>query len=175
MPLPIVALAAKLLPFAAMIPDVIRAFGGEREAEVAEKLVKVATAVSGETDPEAAVSAIINKPELQLEFQKLLSQERLEFKRMEYAAEAAAETNVTERWQADMSSDDKLSKRVRPVTLLWMNGLFTFMIIAGANGVAFADNLVELALYLLITVYGAYFLGRTGEKAFDIVRKWKAK
>ena len=35
-------------------------------------------------------------------------------------AEAEQQKNVTERWKADMASDSKLSKSVRPVTLIFL-------------------------------------------------------
>ena len=35
-------------------------------------------------------------------------------------AEAEIEKNITERWKADMSSDNKLSKSVRPLVLIFL-------------------------------------------------------
>ena len=35
-------------------------------------------------------------------------------------AEAEIQKNVTERWKADMSSDNKLSKSVRPMVLIFL-------------------------------------------------------
>lgn len=83
MALPLLALAAKLLPFASAIPEVMRAFGGEKSADAAQKVIGVAQAVAGVQDPEQAVNAIINKPELQLQLQQSLINERLEFARLE--------------------------------------------------------------------------------------------
>jgi hypothetical protein len=83
MALPLIALAAKLLPFASAIPEVMRAFGSEKSADAAQKVVSVAQALTGQTSPEDAVNAIINKPELQLEFQKALIAERVTFARIE--------------------------------------------------------------------------------------------
>ena len=35
-------------------------------------------------------------------------------------AEAEIEKNITERWKADMTSDNKLSKSVRPLVLIFL-------------------------------------------------------
>ena len=83
MALPLLLLASKLLPFASAIPEVMRAFGSDKSADAAEKIVSVAQAVSGAGTPEDAVRAVISKPELQLEFQKMLMAERLEFAKLE--------------------------------------------------------------------------------------------
>jgi len=83
MALPILALAAKLLPFASAIPEVMRAFGSEKSADAAQKVIGVAQAITGQADPEQAVASIINKPELQLDFQKALIAERITFARIE--------------------------------------------------------------------------------------------
>ena len=83
MALPLLLLASKLLPFASAIPEVMRAFGSDKSADAAERIVSVAQAVSGAGTPEDAVRAVISKPELQLEFQKMLSNERLEFAKLE--------------------------------------------------------------------------------------------
>lgn len=83
MPLPLLLLASKLLPFASAIPEVMRAFGSEKSADAAEKVISVAQAVSGAATPDEAVRAIVGKPELQLEFQRMLSNERLEFSKLE--------------------------------------------------------------------------------------------
>lgn len=82
MPLPLIALALKLLPFVGAVPEVLRAFGGAKAAEAADKVVGVAKAITGEASPEAAVAKIMNDPALQLEFQKALRAERVEFARL---------------------------------------------------------------------------------------------
>jgi hypothetical protein len=83
MALPLIALAAKLLPFAAAVPEVLRVFGGDKQADAAEKLVGVAKVITGQTDSEKAVEAVIADPAIQLQFQQTLSAERLEWGRLE--------------------------------------------------------------------------------------------
>jgi hypothetical protein len=83
MALPLLALAAKLLPFVSMVPEVLRAFGSSKSADAAEKIVGVAQVISGQSDPEKAVEAVIADPALQLQFQQALIAERLEYAKME--------------------------------------------------------------------------------------------
>jgi hypothetical protein len=80
---PLIALAAQLLPFAAAVPEVLRAFGGSKQADAAEKIVGVAKAITGQTDPGKAVEAVIADPALQLQFQQSLIAERLEYAKLE--------------------------------------------------------------------------------------------
>jgi hypothetical protein len=81
--IPLLAIAAKLLPFASAVPEVMRAFGGNKNAEAAERMIGAAKALTGQSDPERAVDAVLADPALQLEFQKTLSNERSEFARLE--------------------------------------------------------------------------------------------
>lgn len=172
MALPLLLLASKLLPFASAIPEVMRAFGGDKAADAAEKIVGVAQAVSGAGTPEDAVRAVISKPELQLEFQKMLSAERLKFAEMEHEAAKHAGTQVTARWQADMSSDSWLSKNIRPLTLVFLLGIYTvFALLSIDDKTAVNQAYVELLGQWGMLVMSAYFVGRTVEKAIDIKGK----
>ena len=75
-------------------------------------------------------------------------------------AEAAQQQNVTERWKADMASDNKLSKSVRPLTLIFID--------SGFINFAVDDEWKELLKMLLITITAAYFGGRSYEKGKSI-------
>ena len=84
MPLPALILAAaKLLPLATAVPEVLRAFGGSKQADVAERILGVAKAISGQAEPEKAVEAVLADPNLQLQFQQSLIAERLEYAKLE--------------------------------------------------------------------------------------------
>ena len=82
-------------------------------------------------------------------------------------AEIRFQENVTERWKADMGSDVKLAKLIRPVTLICLMGMFVVtMFIDSMDNVAFnvKDSYVSLLELLMLTAFGAYFAGRTIEK-----------
>ena len=82
-------------------------------------------------------------------------------------AEVRFQENVTERWKADMNSDVKLAKMIRPVTLICLMAMFIItMMIDSMDNVAFnvKDSYVSLLELLMLTAFGAYFAGRTIEK-----------
>ena len=82
-------------------------------------------------------------------------------------AEIKFQENVTERWKADMGSDVKLAKLIRPITLISLMGMFMVtMMIDSMDNVAFnvKDSYVSLLELFMLTAFGAYFAGRTIEK-----------
>ena len=83
-------------------------------------------------------------------------------------AEIQFQNNVTERWKADMGSYVKLAKLIRPVTLIALMSMFMVtMFIDSMDNVPFnvKDSYVDLLQILMLTAFGAYFAGRTIEKA----------
>ena len=81
-------------------------------------------------------------------------------------ADTEAQTQVTERWKADMASDSFLSKNIRPLVLIYLTFIFTVLSFFDGNigGFVVAGQYIPIFQSLLITVYGAYFVGRTWEK-----------
>ena len=82
-------------------------------------------------------------------------------------AEIQFQNNVTERWKADMGSDVKLAKLIRPVTLIALMSMFMVTMVADSmDNWAFnvKDSYVDLLQILMLTAFGAYFAGRTIEK-----------
>ena len=83
-------------------------------------------------------------------------------------AEIEFQKNVTERWKADMGSDVKLAKLIRPVTLICLMAMFMItMFLDSLDQLPFnvKDSYVSLLEILMLTAFGAYFAGRTIEKA----------
>ena len=83
-------------------------------------------------------------------------------------AEIQFQNNVTERWKADMGSDVKLAKYIRPVTLICLMVMFMATMIADSMDAwpfNVKDSYVSLLEILMLTAFGAYFAGRTIEKA----------
>ena len=83
-------------------------------------------------------------------------------------AEIRFQENVTERWKADMGSDVKLAKLIRPLTLIALMVMFMFTMVADSiDSWPFnvKDSYVDLLQILMMTAFGAYFAGRTIEKA----------
>lgn len=83
-------------------------------------------------------------------------------------AEVRFQENVTDRWKADMGSDVKLAKLIRPVTLIALMTMFMLTMVADSvDGLPFnvKDAYVDLLQVLMLTAFGAYFAGRTIEKS----------
>ena len=88
-------------------------------------------------------------------------------------ADKDAQDQVTARWESDMNSDSFLSKNIRPMVLIYLTVVFTILSFFDGNVGEFkiAEQYVPIFQSLLITVYGAYFVGRTWEKSKKINNK----
>jgi phage-related minor tail protein len=98
---------------------------------------------------------------------------KMELAEMELLAKAAQNDadNITDRWEADMSSDSWLSKNIRPMSLIAIfAGYFLFAMMS-----AFGYNANESYVTLLGNwgqlIMGAYFAGRTVEKLAEMRKK----
>jgi len=97
-------------------------------------------------------------------------EERLEAKRkiqeLLEKADNDAQTQVTERWKFDMQSDNFLSKNIRPLVMVFLTTMFTLLAFTDGNIGQFSiqEEYIRIFQTLLVTVYGAYFVGRTWEK-----------
>ena len=97
-------------------------------------------------------------------------EERLEaeqkLKALLQEGQKAATHAVTDRWKADLASDNKLSKNIRPATLIFLTVVFTIISFADGNAGDFQLDPAYAPIWqtLLLSVYGAYFVGRTIEK-----------
>jgi hypothetical protein len=105
--------------------------------------------------------------ELGIEKAKL---EMAELELLAKAAQADAD-NITDRWQADMSSDSWLSKNIRPMSLVALFlGYFLFAMMS-AYGYNANESYVTLLGNWGQLIMGAYFGGRTIEKLAEMRSK----
>jgi len=101
-------------------------------------------------------------------------EEKLEAKRLMVEilekADSEAQSQVTERWKSDMASDSMLSKNIRPMVLIYLTFIFTVCAFFDGNVGEFkiSEEYIPIFQTLLVTVYGAYFVGRSWEKAKKI-------
>ena len=81
-------------------------------------------------------------------------------------AESDAQDQVTRRWESDMRSDNWLSKNISPLICVFLTVIFVVLSMFDGNIGEFKiqDSYVPIYQTLLITVYGAYFAGRSIEK-----------
>lgn len=111
----------------------------------------------------------------EIEHEEFLINASITNKKLAIAAEQVAQENVTKRWEADMSADSWLSKNIRPMSLIYLTIAFTAFILLDGFIKEFSPDeaYVTLLAELLKMVYTAYFVGRTVEKAIELVQTSK--
>ena len=109
------------------------------------------------------IDKLTTTKEEKLEAQRLI-QEILE------KADSEAQEQVSRRWESDMKSDSFLSKNIRPMVLIYLTFIFSALAFTDGNICEFEVSKEYIPIFqtLLVTVYGAYFVGRTWEKAKSI-------
>ena len=88
------------------------------------------------------------------------------------SAEQAAQAQVSARWEADLKHGSWLSKNIRPLTLIFLTAIFTILSIFDGNIGEFTIGSAYVPVYqtLLMTVYAAYFAGRSIEKVKKVTK-----
>ena len=87
-------------------------------------------------------------------------------------AEQAAQEQVSARWEADMKHGSWLSKNIRPLTLVFLTGVFVILSVFDGNLGEFTIGAAYVPVYqtLLMTVYAAYFAGRSIDKVKRVTK-----
>jgi hypothetical protein len=132
----------------AIAPTIAKWLGGDHAERVTNDVIGIAKSITGQTDEQAALTALQANPELALAFDKAWR---------DY--EVQLQQELTKRHQADMSSDSWLSKNVRPLCLLILTTTIAIAMFIPAKYVA-ADKLMYLT-DMSQWVYGYYFVGRS--------------
>ena len=119
---------------------------------------------SGATELVKEVGGVIDNLHTSKE-EKLEAERRI--KAMIIGFESEMQKEVSSRWKADMNSDSWLSKNVRPMTLIFLIVCTVLLIFIDAGAINFVveEKWTDLLQLVLITVIGAYFGGRSIEKA----------
>ena len=118
----------------------------------------------GELLPDQGALGVVKRL---LDKEDLPKEDRLEFEKLMLEQERHAQDNVTERWTADMSSDSKLAKNVRPIALIAVLWLYLLLAITDSiESIKFEvkEEYVSLLEVLALTAFSAYFAGRSIEK-----------
>jgi len=118
---------------------------------------------SGATELIKGVGGVIDNLHTSKE-EKLAAE--LKVKELIASYEAEMQKQVTERWKMDMASDSWLSKNIRPLVLIFLVVSTVLLVFIDAGVIAFEvkASWVDLLLFVLITVIGDYFGGRSLEK-----------
>ena len=87
-------------------------------------------------------------------------------------AEQAAQAQVSARWEADLKHGSWLSKNIRPLTLVFLTAVFVILSVFDGNLGEFTIGAAYVPVYqtLLMTVYAAYFAGRSIEKVKQVAK-----
>jgi hypothetical protein len=103
---------------------------------------------------------------IQNELEKIKLDAAQQALKLEAELELKMEESVTSRWQADMSSDEPIAKKVRPYSLVYLLVVVSILSVIDGNLLSFTvkDVYIELFQALLMLVFGAYYGGRTIEK-----------
>lgn len=96
----------------------------------------------------------------------LTPEQKMEFDKLKFEQEINAQNNVSRRWEADMNSDAKIAKVIRPATMIALMVFFMVVMVWDGLDEAFMprESYISLLEILMLTVFGAYFAGRTIEK-----------
>jgi len=96
----------------------------------------------------------------------LTPEQKMEFDKLKFEQEINAQNNVSRRWEADMNSDAKIAKVIRPATMIALMVFFMVVMVWDGLDETFMprESYISLLEILMLTVFGAYFAGRTIEK-----------
>ena len=118
-----------------------------------------------------AIDRLVTSDEEKLKLKNELvlieTQAKLTAQKQADESEIRLEEEITERWQSDNSADDKLAKRVRPASLIYLLLSMSFFVFVDSTGYfdfEVKDAYISLYETLLLLVFAAYFGGRSLEK-----------
>ena len=187
MALPLVPIAASLI--AEAVPGLLKVFGKDKQAEVAEKVVGIAKQVSGVEDPKEAALTIVNDPATLLEFKKAVMSQQTELERLGLQRETLY---VDEVQDARKYRDDKVFHLGTVVLLSFVivMGIALLGIFAVVTGEVVADaNVFAAVIGLVGAIIGyfaanaqqvvSYFFGssagsmRNGDRLADAIKSFK--
>lgn len=128
-----------------------------------EKAPKVFNTVA-DALPEQGVLGVIKN--LVDQDSSLTPEQKVEFAQLEQQERIALENNITQRWQADVSSKSWLSRNVRPGIVALLTLFFLAFILIDTFSVEFEIRDIWIKIYetILMTTIGGYFVIRSVDK-----------
>ena len=114
---------------------------------------------------------VIPDPEAKAKAQAALMEMQQKGDLAKLQADMNEQDNLTKRMEADMKSDSWLSKNIRPMTLLFILGVYTTFAGLSAADIEVNNNYVELLGQWGMLIMSFYFGGRTLEKIIDMKGK----
>ena len=82
-------------------------------------------------------------------------------------SDVAEQQEITKSWESDNKTDSRLTRNIRPITLAVLTGTLILFIILDSADIGFKIETawIDLLKSLLLTVFVAYFGGRSYEKS----------
>ena len=121
--------------------------------------------LEGVTSPKEAIAAITKS--------EIPAEEKIKLQQLIFDQQNKEIEAISTRWKADAASDSWLSKKVRPLVLVWCIVIFSFAGILDSVdsipfniGVTWNDTFEKVMMAVVL----AYFGGRTTEKATNIFK-----
>ena len=118
---------------------------------------------------------VIPDPEAKAKAQVALMEMQQKGELAQLQADMNEQDNLTKRAEADMGSDSWLSKNIRPMTLIFILGVYTAFAGLSAADIEVNNNYVELLGQWGMLIMSFYFGGRTLEKIMDMKAKKEQK
>lgn len=117
-----------------------------------------------------AIDKLVTSDEEKMQLKNELIKIELEAKNKADELNFKYEEEVTKRHQADMNSDNWLSKSIRPITLMFILIMYSLLSIASGFEFEVTESYVELLGQWGMLIMSFYFGGRTVEKVSQIVK-----
>lgn len=122
-----------------------------------------------------AIDKLVTSDEERLALKNELANARLQANLEGEKLELEFDKELTKRHQLDMQSDDKLSKRIRPLSLVFLLGVTAILSITDGNIVwndyvfTIQEHYIDIYQSLLLLAFGFYFGGRSVEKVAKMI------
>lgn len=117
-----------------------------------------------------AIDKLVTSDEEKMQLKNELIKIELEAKNKADELNFKYEEEVTKRHQADMTSDNWISKSIRPITLMFILIMYSLLSIASGFKFEVTESYVELLGQWGMLIMSFYFGGRTVEKVSQIVK-----
>lgn len=117
-----------------------------------------------------AIDKLVTSDEEKMQLKNELIKIELEAKNKADELNFKYEEEATKRHQADMNSDNWISKSIRPITLVFILIMYSLLSIASGFEFEVTESYVELLGQWGMLIMSFYFGGRTVEKVSQIVK-----
>lgn len=117
-----------------------------------------------------AIDKLVTSDEEKIKLKNELIKIELEAKNKADELNFKYEEEVTKRHQADMTSDNWISKSIRPITLIFILIMYSLLSIASGFEFEVTESYVELLGQWGMLIMSFYFGGRTVEKVSQIMK-----